>query len=90
MAEKKNAEVKETETKVKTEKITLFKDNKDYRDDVFVCVNGKNIVVKRGEEVEIPVSYAKVLNQSMAQDRKTAALMDAEQDKFRAEAAKRG
>ena len=82
MAEKKN-------TEVKTEKITLFKDNKDYKDDVFVCINGRSLMIQRGEEVEIPESYAKVLKQSMAQDRRTAALMDEEQDKFRAEAAKR-
>ena len=89
MAEKKNAEVKEAETKAKTEKITLFKDNKDYKDDVFVCINGKSLMIQRGEEVEIPEAYANVLKQSMAQDRRTAALMDAEQDKFHEEAVKR-
>lgn len=73
----------------KTEKIELFQDNKDYKDDVFVCVNGKSLMIQRGKEVEIPIAHAKVLKQSLAQDKKTAALMDAEQDKFRAEAAKR-
>lgn len=87
MAEKKTAEVKEKVSEAKAEKkmekITLFKDNKDYKDDVFVCVNGRNMVIKRGVEVEVPESYAKVLRQSMAQDAKTAELMDTEQDKFR-------
>ena len=80
------AEVAEPEKK--TEKITLFKDNKDYRDDVFVCVNGKNMLIKRGVEVEVPVSVAKVLRQSMEQDAKTAELMEAQQNKFRESSAR--
>ena len=39
------AEVKETAKKEELVEIELFKDNKDYKDDVFVCVNGKNRVI---------------------------------------------
>jgi hypothetical protein len=62
--------------------IELFKDNKDYKDDVFVCVNGKNRVIKRGEKVKIPKAYAEVLENSKAQDRETAKMMDEKADEF--------
>ena len=100
MTKKANTEVAETtvaeatvaettEATTKSEKmvtIELFKDNKDYKDDVFVCINGKNIVVKRGKEVEIPEAYAKVVKQSLQQDQKTALLMDKMQEEYQREA----
>ncbi|MBQ3021950.1 MAG: hypothetical protein IJD91_01305 [Clostridia bacterium] len=70
----------------KTEKLTkikLFKDEGRYKDDVFVCVNGKPYAVKRGVEVEVPVSVAKVIEASEKQDGKTATLIQKEQDKFK-------
>ena len=36
--------------------------------DVFVCVNGKGILIKRGVEVEIPAEYAEVLKHSQKAD----------------------
>lgn len=69
--------------------VELFKDNKDYKDDVFVCINGRNKVIKRGKKVKIPKAYAKVLEQSMKQDRRTADLMDKKADEFSAESASR-
>ena len=75
----------ETAKKENLVSVNLFKDNKDYKDDVFVCINGKNMLVKRGVEVKIPEAYAKVLAQSMKQDVATAALMDTKQDEYRAE-----
>lgn len=91
---KKAAEATEAAENEKTAKgelveIELFKDNKDYKDDVFVCINGRNKVIKRGEKVKIPKAYAKVLEQSMKQDRMTADLMDKKADEFNAEAASR-
>ena len=35
-------------------KIKLFKDNGQYKDDVFVAVNGRAFQIMRGEEVEVP------------------------------------
>lgn len=48
--------------------VKLFKDNDKYRDDVFVAVNGKGMIVPRGKEVEIPRKYAIALKNSEAQD----------------------
>lgn len=47
--------------------IRLFRDGKEYKDDVFVSVNGENCVIKRGEEVMVKRKFAKVLEQSMKQ-----------------------
>lgn len=62
--------------------IKLFKDNDRYKDDVYVAINGKNCVIKRGEWVRIKRKYALVLDQSEIQDTKAAQLMQAEQNRF--------
>ncbi len=62
--------------------IKLFKDNDRYKDDVYVAINGKNCVIKRGEWVKIKRKFALVLDQSEIQDSKAAALMEAEQNRF--------
>ena len=68
--------------------VKLFKDNDRYHDDVYVAVNGKNCVIKRGEWVKIKRKFAMVLDQSEIQDMKTAEMMEGEQRRFRdAEAA---
>lgn len=45
-------------------KIKLFLDGDKYKDDVFVAVNGRTYLIKRGVEVEVPESVAKVLEDS--------------------------
>ena len=65
--------------------IELFKDNKDYKDDVFVCMNGKNRVIKRGEKVKVPKAYAEVLENSKEQDAFASKLMESKADEFEAE-----
>ena len=88
-----NAEVSEVKenTKKKTAKqdddnelveIELFRDNKDYKDDVFVAVNGESCVIKRGEKVKIKKKFAKVLEQSKRQDALTARMMDEKADEY--------
>lgn len=62
-------------------KIKLFKDGEKYKDDVFVCINGRAIRIKRGVEVEIPRAYAEVLDQAMIQSIKTAELIEEETQK---------
>lgn len=69
-------------------KVHLFKDNKDYKDDVFVCINGKSYAVKRGVDVEVPEAVAKVLEASQIQDGKAADLMAKAQDEFKENADK--
>lgn len=52
------------EGKVKVLIPKLRKEDKD----VFVCVNGKGILIKRGEEVLIDPEYAEVLKHSQQAD----------------------
>lgn len=67
------------ETKPKGEEMVsvyLFKDGKNYVDDVFVGVNGKTYQIKRGVDVMVPRSVAEVLRNSEHQDRMAIHLMD--------------
>ena len=69
--------------------IELFRDNKDYKDNVFVAVNGESCVIARGKKVKVKKKFADVIYQSMRQDIKTARLMEGKSDEFFAEAAQR-
>jgi phage protein D len=62
--------------------VQLFKDGKDYKDDVFVSVNGENCVIKRGYPVKIKRKFALVLEQSQQQDVKAAEYAEAMQREF--------
>ena len=91
MANKKireNASLKQVDENTLVE-IEFFRDNKDYRDNVFVAVNGESCVIARGKKVKIKKKFADVIAQSMRQDIKTARLMDSKSDEFFAEAASR-
>ncbi len=70
MAEAKKTETKQSKVNYYDELVTvkLFKDTDKYRDDVFVAVNGKGMIVPRGKEVKIPRKYALALKNSEAQD----------------------
>ena len=57
----------------KMTKVKLFKDYGEYKDDVFVAVNGESYLIQRGVEVEVPRSVAEVLEHSQQQDDLTAA-----------------
>ena len=90
MATKKNQEktvVKNIDENTLVE-IELFRDNKDYKDNVFVAVNGESVVIARGRKVKVKKKFADVIYQSMRQDIKTAKLMDNKSDEFYAEAAR--
>lgn len=69
--------------------IELFRDNKDYKDNVFVAVNGESCVIARGRKVKIKKKFADVIENSMRQDIKTARLMDNKSDEFLRDAALR-
>lgn len=56
--------------------IKLFKDNGKYRDDVFVCVNDKSYLIKRGEEVTVPRFIEQVLKNSLTQDEYVASMVE--------------
>lgn len=55
--------------------VRLFKDAKNYKDDVFVQCNGENCLIKRGETVQIKRKFAEVLANSDRQDLAAADLM---------------
>ena len=64
--------------------VRLFKDNEKYKDDVYVAINGKNCVIRRGEWTRIRRKFAMLLDQSEIQDLHTAQMMENESEKFRA------
>ena len=49
--------------------VRLFKDNDKYNEDVFVALNGRRYLIKRGEEVKIPRCIKEVLDNAEAQRR---------------------
>lgn len=59
-----------------TVRFRLFKDNDKYSGDVFVGVNGKGYIVKRGVEVEMPKAVYEVLKNKEKQDGVAYALME--------------
>lgn len=59
-----------------TVSVRLFADAGKYRDDLFVSVNGRRYVIKRGCEVQVPRCVADVIYASEAQDNATAALIE--------------
>lgn len=56
------------ETKKDLVKITLFKDNEKYKDDVTVVLNGKFYTIKRGVEVEVPLGVVEIINNANKQE----------------------
>ncbi len=86
---KKAAEDKEKAWLGEKVPIRMFKDNDRYKDDVYVCVNGERLLIKRGEHVEVPRKFALVLEQSAQQDTATANLIEEKSAAFAAEAAAR-
>ena len=64
--------------------VKLFKDNDKYKDDVYVAINGKNCVIRRGEWTRIRRKFALLLDQSEIQDLRTAELMAGESERFAA------
>ena len=68
--------------------VRLFRDGKDYRDDVFVSVNGESCLIRRGETVRVKRKFALVLEQSERQDAETEAMTAARAEEWRASAAR--
>lgn len=62
--------------------VQLFKDGKDYKDDVYVSVNGENCRIQRGVPVKIKRKFALVLEQSQAQDVRAAEFSEAMQSDY--------
>ena len=62
--------------------IQLFKDNNKYKDDVYVGVNGENVVIKRGERVKIKRKFVEVLENSERQRHELSKLIEAKSNQF--------
>ena len=62
--------------------IRLFKDNEKYKDDVYVAINGKNCLIRRGVWTRIRRKFALLLDQSEIQDLRTAQFMEQESSRF--------
>ncbi len=62
--------------KEETVKFALFRDDDRYKAPLFVGVNGRSYLIKRGKEVEIPKSVYEVIMNSMDQTRVTEEAME--------------
>ena len=69
--------------------VRLFKDNEKYKDDVYVAINGKNCIIRRGVWTRIRRKFALLLDQSEIQDLRTAELMEREEGRFADESRRR-
>ena len=76
MAEANKTATKATETsKEKLVKIRIPRE-RDRQDDVFVCVNGRTWLIKRGVEDEVPECVAEVIRNAEDVAEKAYAYMD--------------
>lgn len=64
--------------------IELFYDGERYKDDVFVQVNGKSVLIKRGEKVKVSKAVAEVIQNSLQQKAQAAELMSKLQRDYQA------
>lgn len=62
--------------------IKLFKDNGRYRDDVYVAVNDRSYLIKRGVEVTVPRFVEQTLKNSLTQDEYVASLVEKLQNDY--------
>lgn len=65
-------------TETATEKLVKIRipRERDRQDDVFVCVNGRTWLIKRGVEVEVPECVAEVIRNAEDVAEKAYAFMD--------------
>ncbi|XBX08866.1 hypothetical protein QMP26_18695 [Enterocloster clostridioformis] len=62
--------------KEETVKFALFRDDDRYKAPLFVGVNGRSYLIKRGKEVELPKSVYEVIMNAMDQTRVTEEVME--------------
>ncbi len=60
-----------------------FKDNDKYKDDIFVCVNGRSWRIKRGEDVMIPRYVRNIIDQSEQQKLAATNYAEAKQQAYK-------
>lgn len=69
----------ETETR----KIKLFRDEYRYKEPLYVAINGRNWVIKRGVEVELPKYVADYIDQILAEEEAIRDRIDREEREYR-------
>lgn len=74
IAEEEKKEI--TPAKEETETIYLFEDDDRYSAPLFVGVNGRFYMVKRGVDVEVPKSVSEIIKNSMVQKKVERAAME--------------
>ena len=70
--------------------IRLFKDNNKYKDDVYVGLNGRGYLIKRGQTVRVPRAVYEIIENSRSQDEYTARLIEQESTRYENESRARG
>lgn len=70
--------------------IRLFKDNNKYKDDVYVGLNGRGYLIKRGQTVRVPRAVYEIIENSRDQDEYTARLIEQESTRYENESRARG
>lgn len=93
MAAKKEvaeANVQQQEAPEEMVEIRLFKDNNKYKDDVYVGVNGRGYLIKRGQTVRVPRAVYEIIENSRNQDEYTARLIEQESTRYENESRARG
>lgn len=75
---------------VETEKVRvrLFRDEYRYKDPLYVAVNGKNWVIKRGVDVELPKYVADFIEQQMTEEAAIWERVEKEEREYREMSAK--
>ena len=58
----------ETAAKAETETVTIPLDPAGTSDSVYLCVNGRSMLVRRGVPVELPAAFAEVWRSSQQQE----------------------
>ena len=77
---------------VETEKIKvkLYKDQYRNKNDKWVCINGRNMQIKRGKEVEIPKYFADFLAQQEEEEQAIWEKVEQEEEQYKQDTAKLG
>lgn len=63
--------------------VQLFKDGKEYKDDLYVSVNGKNVHIKRGILVPMKRKFAMQIEMSQIQAIKAAEFSEGQEDAYK-------
>ena len=62
--------------------VELFKDGRQYKDDLYIGLNDGNCVVQRGKKVKMKRKHALILEQSLRQDVLSAEYSERKQNEF--------